>query len=503
MPEIILATLNARHIHASLGLRYLYANLGDLQPRAAIREFTIDPWPIDIAERLLAEQPRIIGLGVYIWNAERSRELVALLKQVSPETLIVLGGPEVSHEWQDQPIVAQADYLITGQGDLAFARLCERLLRGERPERKVIEAPPPPLEALQLPYDHYSDQDIAQRLIYVEASRGCPFKCEFCLSALDRSARPFAPDSFLQALDQLHQRGVRHFKFVDRTFNLNPRRSVALLEFFLARLDERLFLHFEVIPDHLPQRLRDTLRRFPAGSLQLEIGIQSFNPAVQRVISRQQDNEQSRANLQWLRTETRAHLHADLIIGLPGEDLESFARGFDQLAALAPHEIQVGVLKRLKGSPIIRHSEPYRMRYNPAAPYNVLSTDRIDFPTMQRLNRFARYWEMIANSGRFRQTLPLLLGEQPFERFMRFSDWLFDTTGQVHRIALKRLFELLHDALTGPLSVPAAPATQALEADFSRSGIKGRPAFLPRQSSRVDDAAAARDRHSARQARHH
>jgi hypothetical protein len=122
---------------------------------------------------------------------------------------------------------------------------------------------------------------------------------------------------------------------------------------------------------------------------------------------------------------------------------------------------------------------------------------------MQRLNRFARYWEMIANSGRFRQTLPLLLGEQPFERFMRFSDWLFDTTGQVHRIALKRLFELLHDALTGPLSVPAAPATQALEADFSRSGIKGRPAFLPRQSSRVDDAAAARDRHSARQARHH
>ncbi|WP_260291307.1 B12-binding domain-containing radical SAM protein [Sedimenticola hydrogenitrophicus] len=503
MPEIILTTLNARHIHASLGLRYLYANLGDLQSRAAIREFTIDPWPIDIAERLLAERPRIIGLGVYIWNAERSRELVALLKQVSPETLIVLGGPEVSHEWQDQPIVAQADYLITGQGDLAFARLCERLLRGERPAQKVIEAPPPPLESLQLPYAYYTEQDIAQRLIYVEASRGCPFKCEFCLSALDRSARPFARDSFMQALEQLHQRGVRHFKFVDRTFNLNPQRSVALLEFFLERLDERLFLHFEVIPDHLPQRLRDTLRRFPAGSLQLEIGIQSFNPEVQGIINRKQDNGQSRANLWWLRTETRAHLHADLIIGLPGEDLQSFAHGFDQLVALAPHEIQVGVLKRLKGSPIIRHSEPYRMRYNPAAPYNVLSTDRIDFPTMQRLNRFARYWEMIANSGRFRQTLPLLLGEQPFERFMRFSDWLFDTTGQVHRIALKRLFALLHDALTGPLSVPAAPATQALEADFSRSGIKGRPAFLPRQSGRVGEAAEARDRRSARQARHH
>lgn len=502
MPEILLATLNAKHIHASLGLRYLYANLGDLQPRAAIREFTIDPWPIDIAEQLLAEQPRIIGLGVYIWNAERSLQLVALLKQVSPETIIVLGGPEVSHEWREQQIVAQADYLITGQGDLAFARLCQQLLHGEQPVRKVIEAPPPPLDSLQLPYAWYTDQDIAQGLIYVEASRGCPFKCEFCLSALDKSARPFAQDRFMAELERLYQRGVRHFKFVDRTFNLNPAQSVALLEFFLARLDERLFLHFEVIPDHLPQRLRDTLQRFPAGSLQLEIGIQSFNPEVQRIISRKQDNAKSRANLHWLRTATRAHLHADLIIGLPGEDMASFADSFNQLAALAPHEIQVGVLKRLKGSPITRHSEPYRMRYNPAAPYNVLSTDRIDFPTMQRLNRFARYWEMVANSGRFPHSLPLLLGEQPFERFMRLSDWLFTTTGQVHRIALKRLFELLYDGLTGPLSMPSATAAAALDADFNRSGIKGRPGFLLNRNGSDGVATGTTGRHATRQARH-
>jgi len=503
MPEIILTTLNAKHIHTSLGLRYLYANLGELQSRAAIREFTIAPWPIDIAEQLLTEQPRIIGLGVYIWNAEQSRQLVALLKQVSPETIIVLGGPEVSHEWQDQAIVAQADYLITGQGDLAFARLCDQLLQGEQPIQKVIEAAPPAPESLQLPYAWYTDQDIAHRLIYVEASRGCPFKCEFCLSALDRSAVPFDRNVFMQALEQLYQRGVRHFKFVDRTFNLNPAQSVALLEFFLARLDERLFLHFEVIPDHLPERLRHTLRRFPAGSLQLEIGIQSFNPEVQRIISRKQDNAKSRANLHWLRTETQAHLHADLIIGLPGEDMQSFADSFDQLAALGPHEIQVGVLKRLKGSPIIRHSEPFRMRYNPAAPYNVLSTDRIDFPTMQRLNRFARYWEMIANSGRFQHSLPLLLGDQPFDRFLRLSDWLFSTTGQVHRIALKRLFELLYDGLTGPLSVPRSTAAQTLEADFTRSGVKGRPRFLHNDNRQKVDMAQTTNAHTARQARHH
>lgn len=502
MPEIVLTTLNAKHIHASLGLRYLYANLGELQSRAVIREFTIDPWPIDVAEQLLADRPRIIGLGVYIWNAERCRELVALLKQVSPETIIVLGGPEVSHEWQDQEIVAQADYLITGQGDLAFGRLCRQLLQGERPLQKVIEAPPPPLDQLQLPYAWYTDQDIAHRLIYVEASRGCPFKCEFCLSALDRSAVPFYQDSFMAALEQLYQRGVRHFKFVDRTFNLNPARSVALLEFFLARMDEQLFLHFEVIPDHLPERLKSVLQRFPAGTLQLEIGIQSFNPEVQHIISRKQDNARSRANLKWLRNETRAHLHADLIIGLPGEDMASFADSFNQLAALAPHEIQVGVLKRLRGSPIIRHSEPFRMRYNPVAPYNVLSTDRINFPTMQRLNRFARYWEMIANSGRFQRSLPLLLADQPFKRFLQLSDWLFATTGQVHRIALKRLFQLLYDGLTGPLAVPPASAIPALEADFNRSGIKGLPDFLRDPSTPKSSQTQTASRLSNRQARH-
>lgn len=232
MPEIVLSTLNAKHIHASLGLRYLFANLGGLQSKATIQEFTLEPWPIDIAEQLLASKPRIIGLGVYIWNAERSQQLVALLKEISPETVIVLGGPEVSHEWQGQPIVDQADYLICGQGDLAFAQLCRQLLKGERPISKVIQAEVPPLESLALPYDYYSDEDIKHRLVYVEASRGCPFKCEFCLSALDKTALPFPEEPFMAALERLYQRGVRHFKFVDRTFNLNPQKSAEILNFF-------------------------------------------------------------------------------------------------------------------------------------------------------------------------------------------------------------------------------------------------------------------------------
>lgn len=166
----------------------------------------------------------------------------------------------------------------------------------------------------------------------------------------------------------------------------------------------------------------------------MEVGIQTFNPNVQSLISRKQDNTKSGENLRWLRKKSHAHLHTDLIIGLPGEDLDSFARGFDRLYALNPHEIQVGILKRLRGAPIARHRRAFRLRFNPNPPYDILSTDSIDFGTMQRLNRFARYWDMIANSGRFRETLPLLLEPAPFDRFLALSDWLFEQTGQVHEL---------------------------------------------------------------------
>ncbi len=478
MPAIALATINARYQHAALGLRYLLANLGELREQATLLEFTLQHAPAEIVERLLAHTPRIVGFGVYIWNVEETTKVVALLKQVAPETVVVLGGPEVSHEWDAQPIVALADHVITGWGEVSFARLCRARLAGTPPPGKIIAGEQPPLDTLCLPYGEYRDEDLAQRLLYVEASRGCPFKCEFCLSALDKTAWPFPLDDFLAEMERLYGRGARHFKFVDRTFNLNVRASQRILEFFLERMDERLFLHFELIPDHLPEALKSLIARFPPGALQFEIGIQTFNPAVQALISRRQDNVQTEANLRWLRTESHAHIHADLIVGLPGEDLASFAAGFDRLVALQPHEIQVGILKRLRGTPIARHTEAYGMRFNPHPPYNVLATDRIDFATMQRLARFARYWDLVANSGRFPRALRLLLEATPFARFLEFSDCRYAHTGQTHRIALDRLFDLVHRALIERFGVPAATARAALAADYAACGARGAPGFL-------------------------
>ena len=189
--------------------------------------------------------------------------------------------------------------------------------------------------------------------------------------------------------------------------------------------------------------LKEAIRKFPPGTLQLEIGIQTFNPEVQAIISRKQNNDRSAENIRWLVEESNAHLHVDLIAGLPGEDIASFASGFDRLVAINPHEIQFGILKRLRGTPVIRHTEAYKLVFDPSPPYTILSTDRIGFADMQRLVRFARYWDLIANSGRFANTLPLVLGDAPFAHFMDLSDWLYARTDATHRIALERLAALV------------------------------------------------------------
>ncbi|MBS1143828.1 MAG: Radical [Proteobacteria bacterium] len=490
-PAIILATLNARYIHASLGLRYLLANMdrhggGGLREQTRLREFTIVRPVPEIVDALLADlgepadgSPQVVGFGVYIWNVVQTTEVIRRLKASRPALKIVVGGPEVSHEWAEQEIVRLADHLITGWGDVSFPKLCRALLDGQPPIKKVIPGQQPGLDDIALPYAEFSDDDLTHRLLYVEASRGCPFKCEFCLSSLDKSAWAFPEADFLAALENLYRRGARHFKFVDRTFNLKIDRTLSILQFFLDRLTPDLFLHFEVIPDHLPERLKAMIVRFPSGVLQFEIGVQTFNPEVQQSISRRQDNEQTCANLAWLVAHSHAHLHADLIFGLPGETLASFAAGFDRLYALGPHEIQLGVLKRLRGTPIARHDAAHGMIYDTAPPYTVQQTAVVDAATMQAFTRLARYWDLLANSGRFPRTLPILLGgPSPFAALFAFTGWLWQTTAQTSRLTPEKLVDCLFDYLTVVIGHDRESIRQTLLADYLASGARANPACL-------------------------
>jgi radical SAM superfamily enzyme YgiQ (UPF0313 family) len=535
--DIVLTTLNAKYIHAAFGLRYLMANLGELQPRACLAEFDINQRPLDIAERLLAQNPKVIGFGIYIWNVEPTAEVIAALKRIRPAIKIILGGPEVSYETENQAIVQLADHVITGEADLKFAEVCRMLLlnqpvgdevtsltsnsesKNETPHvvtcPKIIPAELPEFSHLALPYDLYTDDDIAHRVIYVEASRGCPFTCEFCLSSLDIPVRQVPLPALLQQLQRLLDRGVKQFKFVDRTFNLNVQVSRAILEFFLARHQPGHFFHFEMIPDRLPESLREIIARFPPGALQFEVGIQTFNETVSQLISRRQNYEKLADNFNFLRRETGVHIHADLIVGLPGETLESFAAGFDRLVALGPQEIQVGILKRLRGTPIVRHDAEWQMGYHPHPPYEILQNKLIDFATMQKLRRFARYWDLVGNSGNFIETTPLIWGVSspglrppspplpteerggerrcvvsqsqitdeitnrcPFHAFLRFSEWLYACTGRTDGIALVRLMEWLFEFLTGELRLDARQTARTLWHDYRRAGRHDQPGFL-------------------------
>jgi len=491
---IVLGVLNARYSHTALGVRYLQANMGELGEQMVVEEFLIQDDPQRVVERILAYGPRVVALSMSIWNVTPTARVISLLKRVNPSLRIVLGGPEVRFA---ETSLHGADVIIRGEGEIAFPNVCERLLAGEDVPA-LVDGGLPSLAEINMPYDQYTDEDIRQRIVYVEASRGCPFRCEFCLSSRDKEVRTFPLETLLPALEGLIHRGCRCFKFIDRTFNLDPDTCRHLLDFFHARWprdasgqlvgpthsrqveqgagrNESFFLHFEVVPDRFDEELLASLARFPAGGVQLEVGVQTLDPGVGKRISRRVDADATRSNLALIRERTGAHVHADLIVGLPGEDAEGFGRSFDALRAMGSDEIQVGILKLLPGAPISRHIDAYGLVFNPEPPYDILQTACIDFFRMQELKRFARYYETFANSGKFTSALDAVVAHHPsgsaFAAFDAFAVWLFARAGQDHAISQQRQYAFLLDYLTEVTALGREAAAKLLIADFLSKGI--------------------------------
>ncbi len=472
--KIVLATVNARYSHTSLALRCLLANLGEFQARTTLLEFTLQERPSDMLERVLECDPDVVGLSVSVWNVAQTSVLATMLKAVRPRIVLVVGGPEVWFEQEDLDVCRVADHIVVGEGEVAFHDLVAGLESGAQPPR-IIQASPLRLDQVRLPCDLYTDADLRHRLIYVETSRGCPYRCAFCLSSVEPRVRWFPSGPVLDAVARLMDRGASSLKFVDRTMNVNPKRFVALLDRCLAHHQAGSALHFEVVPVPLPDPVLERLARFPPGAVQLEVGIQTFTPAVAAEVSRNLNPDRIERFLSEVRARTGVHLHTDLIFGLPGETLETFAHGFDRLLSLEPHEVQVGILKRLRGTPLTRRPSARSLRFNPNAPYEVLETDRVPFEEMQRVKRFARYFDLYYNSGEFVASMTVLLGRGgvgSFERFMAFSDWLFDQTGRTHGLALVRRHRLLFAYLTEVLDHPPRRVAEALQEDYDRHIVR-------------------------------
>ena len=474
--SILLATINAKWIHPSLALRLLKANLGALEESCGIIEFALRQPLREKTGPILAASPRILGLSVSIWNHTATLELLKeLVTSWETRPVIVLGGPEVSFLPPQAEIFRYADYVIRGEGETAFRELCETILcdgnvnfadriaySAGLEEEKVLsqtgenfsavfinrKTQPVDVAAINSGYYLYTDEDLRKKLVYAEASRGCPFRCAFCLSAHSAAVRDFPLEPFFAQMDSLIQRGAKTIKFLDRTFNLDTARAQRIMEYFLEKLKGRTeppVVHFEMVPSRFPGELVGTIARFPPGTLRLEIGIQSLNPAVTARIGRQSKPRQELAAIRLLREKTGAIIHADLIAGLPGEDMASFGRGFDQLyEALvpgnAPAEIQLGMLKLLPGAPIARHTEAFGMRYSPGPPYELLESGALSAADLARLKNFARFWEIIVNRGLYG------FGAAPvFDRFMALADFLFARFGRNWGIPQNELREAVNN----------------------------------------------------------
>ena len=474
--DIILTTFNARYAHSALSLRYLKANLKELEDKALIQEFVINENIQTIAEKILANSPKIVGISTYIWNAGDVSQLIKIIKKVAPEVVLILGGPEVSHT-PHRVDFDSADYFVKGEGEISFYELCRDILHENYPKEKWVAPQVPKLKEITLPYHLYTDHDIEARRIYLEASRGCPYECEFCLSAIDERVRYFDIDALMGSIETLWQRGARDFRFIDRTFNLNMKIAMRLIDYFLAK-EEEYFLHFEVIPDNFPEKLKVKIVQFAPASLQLEVGIQTLNPDVANTINRPLNIPKIIENIKFLES-THAHMHVDLIVGLPSESIESFAKNLEMLASLTKSEIQIGILKKLSGTTINRHDIDFKMVYDDTPPYDVLSTSEINFSQMQEMKRFARFWDVAYNSGNFNKTVRLLWSDATvYEGFMKFSNWVYAKSESTHKFSLERFGALIFEFLVGENLHEDLVVAQSLVDDIMK--IEGRklPKFL-------------------------
>ena len=419
----LLTTLHSKYIHASLALPCLAAACGSDCGEVRICEFTVHEPKEQILAALLAPQPDVIAFSVYIWNRLATLELIDALAVVRPELRIIVGGPELSWEsdalLKDHPGITA---LIRGEGELPFPSLLAAWA-GTVPAGGLSPSPPPNTllrcdsDLIEGPFAASPDDldtlpspfaagkvDLTRGLVYYESSRGCPYSCAFCMSALDPKVRSFSLDRIKADLQLLLDAEVAQIKFVDRTFNYDGARSRAIWEFIL-RHNRSSHFHFEIGAHLLDEESLALLATVPPETFQFEIGVQSTLPATLAAISRNADLEKLERNVRRLRDKTAIHLHLDLIYGLPAEGYDDFLASLDRVAALHPHALQIEPVKLLPGAPLRRDAGKLGIVFDPHPPYSVLTTPLLTFSTLEKLRGISRLLDLLVNSHKFSGTI--------------------------------------------------------------------------------------------------
>ena len=461
--KTVLSTINAKYIHTSLALRLLYvANKEHFD--ISFREYALKEDVETIANELLLTGCDVIGLGVYIWNVRPIHRLVSMLKKRKPALIIILGGPEVTYEPAFFLANWPVDYIVSGEGEFVLGELLDAIrerriadLEGVSSSgnisRTIIQADLAQLTAFPSPYQLAEDREnLPNRVVYVETSRGCPFQCRYCLASLEKGVRYFPDDYVLENLDYLIENGVRQLKFLDRTFNLNQQHTQAIFDFLINRYRPDLSCQFEIYADLLTDTLIDDLnKRLPAHFFRFEAGIQSTCEPTNRAIRRKQDFPLLSSNIRKLMEGGKTDLHLDLIAGLPYESFGRFVKSFNDVFELRAKEVQLGFLKMLRGTDLRKNATTYDYKYDDEAPYEVKSHADLSEAELNRIHRAEHALQKYWNSGRFPRTMQALFDSyyqgKYFELFDGIGTCFYDNQLPEHGYQLEDLFRHLHDFL--------------------------------------------------------
>ncbi len=491
--KFLLAAVNTKYIHSNPAVYSLKAYAEkkdpDLTGQIEIAEYTINHQISDILADLYARKPDAIGFSCYIWNISYVLELAEEMKKLLPQTVIWLGGPEVSFD-ADRLLKAYPFLtgVICGEGEETFFRLASAYKQAEEEGKPFAEVSAGQLENTELvlsevPFLYDEDAPFENRILYYESSRGCPFRCSYCLSSIDKTVRLRDIDIVKKELAYFIEKKVRQVKFVDRTFNCNKAHALAIWEYLLAHDNGVTNFHFEIAADLLGEEELTLLSKFRPGALQLEIGVQSTNEKTIAEIDRRMDVERLRDIVRRIHEGGNIHMHLDLIAGLPHEDYVSFGKSFDDVFAMRPEQLQLGFLKVLKGSKMHKKAQDYGLVYRSKPPYEVLYTDWLSFDDVCRLKRIEEMVEIYYNSNQFTVTLPLAIERfaSPFAFFEALADY-YEAQGYfVQSPARSYRYQVLLSFLKETLSLDKTEEklyAECLTVDlYLRENCKTRPSF--------------------------
>ncbi|SNX55265.1 B12-binding domain-containing radical SAM protein [Thermoanaerobacterium sp. RBIITD] len=449
--KTVLVGLNAKYYHTNLAIRNIkwYCKPMEIE----ILEMTINDDTDYILYEILKKMPDVVGFSCYIWNIEKVLKLCEYIKKVKKEIIIVLGGPEASYDAENLLKISQIDFIVLGEGEITFKELLARFCTGgniddldgiayRTNESIIVKAKADYVNLDDIPFP-YSDEEISDRLVYYETSRGCPFRCSYCLSSLDNKLRYASIEKVKVDLNALSKMGAKIVKLIDRSFDSNIKRAIEILNIIRELKGDTVF-HCEVNPELINKEFIDSLKGIE-DRIQFEVGIQTTNKSTLINVSRNPDVESALNGIKLI-VDAGIKVHVDLIAGLPGDSFDSVADSFNDVYKLNPDEIQLGFLKLLKGTNLRKYKDKYGIEFRSDAPYEVLKTSTMSYYELHELKSIAFLVDKYYNSGRFNKTLNFLLSfyDAPFDLYKSMYDYWESYNLFNRRHSLNDLYDIMY-----------------------------------------------------------